>query len=163
MEHAHCLVLWALSSRSFADAAGSAPVRQSVEMNSGFSRATAMFFHRVNWPVSTINAVAGRQGIDEGRFPAPVPVAGINDDRVRGLEDGLDAFERALGELGNSTRWPMIGVSMARRMRPEAGSPGICGNDGRRCEEFLTWRFFDLWAKSAFPPCNRRGRRSWPP
>ena len=46
------------------------------------------------------HAVAGRQRVDQRRFPRAGAGRGVDDDRVGGLEDGLDAFEAALGELG---------------------------------------------------------------
>ena len=44
--------------------------------------------------------VAGRQRVGERRLPGAGAGRGIDDDRLRGLEDGLDALEHALGELG---------------------------------------------------------------
>ncbi len=44
--------------------------------------------------------VAGRQRVDQGAFPGAGAGRGVDDHRVRGLEDGLDALEAALGQLG---------------------------------------------------------------
>ncbi len=46
------------------------------------------------------HAVAGRERIDQGAFPGAGAGGGVDDHRVGGLEDGLDAVEAALGELG---------------------------------------------------------------
>ena len=46
------------------------------------------------------HAVAGRQRIDQRRFPRAGAGRGVDDDRIGGLENGLDAVEAALGELG---------------------------------------------------------------
>ncbi len=57
---------------------GSAPVRQSVSMNSGFKPSlTAMFFHSAaNWPVSTISTRSpGESVLTSEASQAPVPVA----------------------------------------------------------------------------------------
>ena len=59
-------------------AAGSAPVRQSVLMNSGRRPSfSAMFFHSVaNWPVSTISTRSpGDSVFTSAASHAPVPVA----------------------------------------------------------------------------------------
>ena len=45
------------------------------------------------------HAVAGRERVDEGGFPRAGAGRGVDDDRIGGLEDGLHAFEGALGEL----------------------------------------------------------------
>ena len=84
-------------------AAGSAPMRQSVAMNSGLRPSfSAMFFHSVaNWPVSTISTRSpGDERVDQRGFPGAGAGRGVDDHRIGGLEDGLDAFEAALGELG---------------------------------------------------------------
>ena len=44
--------------------------------------------------------VARRQRVDERGFPGAGSGRGIDDDRVRGLENGLDAFEATFGEPG---------------------------------------------------------------
>ena len=80
--------------------AGSTPARQSVAMNSGLMPSfAAMFFHSVaKWPVSYISTViAGRQRVDERRFPGAGAGRGIDDHRALGLEDRLDAGEHADG------------------------------------------------------------------
>src|SRR5258707_474848 len=46
------------------------------------------------------HAVAGRERVDERGFPCAGASGGIDDDRIGGLEDGLDAFETVFGELG---------------------------------------------------------------
>ena len=73
------LISCALSLRRCSSiAAGSAPVRQSVAMNSGLRPSlTAMFFHRVaNWPVSTISTRSpGERALTRAASQAPVPVA----------------------------------------------------------------------------------------
>ena len=46
------------------------------------------------------HAVTGRERVDERSLPRAGAGGGVHDDRVRGLEDGLDALEAALGELG---------------------------------------------------------------
>ena len=46
------------------------------------------------------HAVAGRQRVDQRRFPRAGAGRGVDDDRIGGLENGLDAVEAALGELG---------------------------------------------------------------
>ena len=46
------------------------------------------------------HAVAGRQRVDESGFPRAGAGRGVDDDRIGGLENGLDAVEAALGELG---------------------------------------------------------------
>ena len=59
-------------------AAGSAPMRQSVVMNSGLRPSfSAMFFHSVaNWPVSTISTRSpGESVLTSAASQAPVPVA----------------------------------------------------------------------------------------
>src|SRR5712671_6120225 len=90
------LISCALSSLSFASiTAGSAPMRQSVGMNSGFKPSfIAMFFHSVaNWPVSTISTRSPADRVlTKAASQAPVPVA-VDDDRARGLEDCLDALQ----------------------------------------------------------------------
>ena len=79
-------------------AAGSAPMRQSVLMNSGLQaellrhvlpqrRELAGLHHQ--------HAVAGRQRVDQRRLPGAGAGRGVDDDRVGGLEDGLDALEAA--------------------------------------------------------------------
>ena len=45
------------------------------------------------------HAVACRQGVDECGFPRPGARRGVDDDRVCGLENRLDAFEDALGKF----------------------------------------------------------------
>ena len=68
-----------LSSRRRASTAfGSAPVRQSVVMNSGLRPSfSAIFFHSVaNWPVSTISTLSpGDSVLTSAPSQAPVPVA----------------------------------------------------------------------------------------
>ena len=46
------------------------------------------------------HAIAGRQRVGERRFPGAGAGRGVDDDRIGGLEDRLDAVEAALGELG---------------------------------------------------------------
>ena len=46
------------------------------------------------------HAIAGRQRVDQRRFPRAGAGRGVDDDRIGGLENGLDAVEAALGELG---------------------------------------------------------------
>ena len=73
------LISFFLSSLSRASiTAGSAPMRQSVLMNSGTSPSlVAMFFHCVaNWPVSTISTLSpGDSVLTSAASHAPVPVA----------------------------------------------------------------------------------------
>ena len=73
------LISLLLSSRSCASIAfGSAPMRQSVLMNSGLSPSLlAIFFHSVaNWPVSTISTRSpGDSVLTSAASHAPVPVA----------------------------------------------------------------------------------------
>ena len=68
-----------LSSRSRASIAlGSAPMRQSVSMNSGLRPSfSAIFFHSVaNWPVSTISTRSPAESVlTRAASQAPVPVA----------------------------------------------------------------------------------------
>ena len=45
------------------------------------------------------HAVARRQGVDECRFPRAGAGRGVDDDRIRRLENRLDAFEDTLGKL----------------------------------------------------------------
>ena len=72
--------------------------------------------------------VAGRQRVDERGFPGAGSGRGVDDHRIGGLEDRLDAVQALLGELANSgPRWSMIGVSIARKMRSGSGEgPGMC-------------------------------------
>ena len=44
--------------------------------------------------------VAGRQRVDQRAFPGAGAGRGVDDHRIAGLEDGLDAFEAFLSELG---------------------------------------------------------------
>ena len=44
--------------------------------------------------------VAGRQRVDQRGFPGAGAGGGVDDHRIGGLEDGLDAFQAFLGELG---------------------------------------------------------------
>ena len=44
--------------------------------------------------------VAGRQRVDQRAFPGAGAGGGVDDHRVGGLEDGLDALKALLGELG---------------------------------------------------------------
>jgi len=44
--------------------------------------------------------VAGRQRVDQRAFPGAGSGRGVNDHRIAGLEDGLDAVEALLGQLG---------------------------------------------------------------
>ena len=46
------------------------------------------------------HAIAGRQRVDQRGFPSTGAGRGVDDDRIGGLENGLDAVETALGELG---------------------------------------------------------------
>ena len=80
----------------------SAPLRQSEPMNSGSRPSfTAMVFHSVaKCPVSYISTLSpGESVLSSAASHAPVPDAGIDDDGLRGLEDGLDAGEHAQAQL----------------------------------------------------------------
>ncbi len=44
--------------------------------------------------------VAGRERVDQRRFPGAGAGRGVDDHRIGGLEDGLDALEAALRQLG---------------------------------------------------------------
>ena len=46
------------------------------------------------------HAVVGRERVDERGFPRAGASRGVDDHRIGGLEDGLDAFETVFGELG---------------------------------------------------------------
>ena len=46
------------------------------------------------------HAIAGRERVDQRRFPGAGAGRGVNDDRVGGLENRLDAVERAARDLG---------------------------------------------------------------
>jgi hypothetical protein len=46
------------------------------------------------------HAIAGRERVHESRFPRTGAGRGIDDHRVGGLENRLDAVEAAFGELG---------------------------------------------------------------
>ena len=114
------------------------------------------------------HAVAGRQGVDQGGFPGAGAGRGIDDDRVRGLEDGLDAFERAFGELGEFR--PAVvddrrvhGAQNAVRKRGRAGNlqEMTAGGAGGVLGHGYT---STSGAKSAVvPPLQPAGRRNWPP
>ena len=75
------------------------------------------------------HAVAGRERVDQRRFPGAGAGRGIDDDRIGGLEDGLDAFEHALGELGEFRSAVVDDRACPSRAGcgPEAAvGPGIC-------------------------------------
>ena len=83
-------------------ALGSAPMRQSVAMNSGLSpMLSAIFFHSVRELAGLHHqhAVAGVERVDQRRLPGAGAGGGVDDHRIGGLEDGLDAVEAAPGEL----------------------------------------------------------------
>ena len=63
---------------------------------------TAMSRHSMaNWPVSTISTrVAGRERVDERRFPRAGARARIHDDGAAGLKDALQALDRLTAERG---------------------------------------------------------------
>ena len=81
------------------------------------------------------HAVAGRQRIDQRRFPGAGAGRGVDDDRIGGLENGLDAVEAALGELGEF-RAAMVDdrayPSRGARGRAAASALGFAGSDARR-------------------------------
>ena len=83
--------------------AASAPVRQSPGMNSGFKPSLLRHVLPLRRELAGLDhqhAVARRQRIDQRRFPGAGAGRGVDDDRIGGLENGLDAVEAALGELG---------------------------------------------------------------
>jgi len=69
------------------------------------------------------HAVAGRQRIDQRRFPGAGAGRGIDDDRIGGLENGLDAVEAALGELGEF-RAAMVDDRRIHRPQDAVGQRG---------------------------------------
>ena len=91
------------SARSFFSiASGSAPWRQSPAMNSTSSPSfAAIFCHSVaKWPVSTHqHAVAGRQRVDQRRFPRAGAGSGIDHHfALRALEHALHSGEDFLAD-----------------------------------------------------------------
>ena len=97
------LISFLVSLRSASSMAfGSAPMRQSVEMNSGLSpMLSAIFFHSVAELAGLHHqhAVAGIERVDQRRLPGAGAGGGVDDHRIGGLEDGLDAVEAAPREL----------------------------------------------------------------
>ena len=86
------------------------------------------------------HAVAGRERVDQRRFPGAGAGRGIDDHRLGGLEDGLDAFEHALGELGEF-RAAVIDHRRVDRaqhaIREPASAREFAGNGGRRTRGIL--------------------------
>ncbi len=46
------------------------------------------------------HAIAGREGVDQRRFPCPGAGRGIDDDRTAGAEHRFDPLQQVVGELG---------------------------------------------------------------
>ena len=108
-------------------------------MNSGLRPSlSAIFFHSVaNWPVSTIRTRSpGDSVLTSAAFPRAGAGRGVDDDRIGGLEDRLDAFQGPLGELGEfgSTMIDHRGVHRPQdAVRQQAMGPEFGGNGARDC------------------------------
>ena len=73
------------------------------------------------------HAVAGRQRVHQRRLPRAGAGRGVDDHRIGGLEDGLDAFEAALGELGE-VRPAVIDDRRVHRAQHPVGQRGRARN-----------------------------------
>ena len=97
------LMVCPLSSRRRASMAlASAPLRQSDSMNSGCRPSLTRHVAPQRGEVAGLvhqHLVAGRQRVDERRLPRAGAGGRIDEHRIGGLEDGLDAGQHALAEL----------------------------------------------------------------
>ena len=73
------------------------------------------------------HAVAGRQRVHQRRLPRAGAGRGVDDDGIGGLEDGLDAVETTLGELGE-VRPAVIDDRRVHRAQHAVGQRGRARN-----------------------------------
>ena len=105
-------------------------MRQSVLMNSGLQAELLRHLLPQRGELAGLHhqhAVAGRQRVDQRGFPGAGAGRGVDDDRIGGLEDGLDAVEAALGELGE-LRPAMVDDRRVHRAQHAVGQRRRPGN-----------------------------------